>query len=63
MLHADLAGLTQALQQMVVVSVLNPDDAAKALNEPLTKIQNTTTKINKTLSRNSYQNGGATVIG
>ena len=62
-LHADLAGLTQALQQMVVVSVLNPDDAAKALNEPLTKIQNTTTKINKTLSRNSYQNGGATVIG
>lgn len=62
-LHADLAGLTQAIQQMVVVSVLNPDDAAKALNEPLTKIQNTTTKINKTLSRNSYQNGGATVIG
>ncbi|KRM26509.1 tape measure protein [Schleiferilactobacillus harbinensis] len=62
-LHADLAGLTQALQQMVVVSVLNPEDAAKALNEPLTKIQNTTTKINKTLSRNSYQNGGATVIG
>jgi tape measure domain-containing protein len=62
-LHADLAGLTQALQQMVVVSVLNPDDAAKALNEPLTKIQNTTTKINKTLSRNSYHNGGATVIG
>lgn len=62
-LHNDLAGLTQALQQMVVVSVMNPDDAAKALNEPLTKIQNTTTKINKTLSRNSYQNGGATVIG
>ena len=62
-LHTDLAGLTQAIQQMVVVSVMNPDDAAKALNEPLTKIQNTTTKINKTLSRNSYQNGGATVIG
>ncbi|WP_226911059.1 tape measure protein [Schleiferilactobacillus harbinensis] len=62
-LHADLAGLTQAIQQMVVVSVLNPDDAAKALNEPLTKIQSTTAKINKTLSRNSYQNGGATVIG
>ncbi|GEK06657.1 tape measure protein [Schleiferilactobacillus harbinensis] len=62
-LHDDLAGLTQAIQQMVVVSVLNPDDAAKALNEPLTKIQNTTIKINKTLSRNSYQNGGATVIG
>ncbi|WP_063515644.1 tape measure protein [Schleiferilactobacillus harbinensis] len=62
-LHDDLAGLTQAIQQMVVVSVLNPDDAAKALNEPLTKIQNTTTKINKALSRNSYQNGGATVIG
>ena len=62
-LHNDLANLTQAIQQMVVVSVLNPDDAAKALNEPLTKIQNTTTKISKTLSRNSYQNGGATVIG
>ncbi|MFT8861263.1 tape measure protein [Schleiferilactobacillus harbinensis] len=62
-LHNDLANLTQAIQQMVVVSVLNPDDAAKALNEPLTKIQNTTTKISKTLSRNSYQNGGVTVIG
>ena len=62
-LHNDLANLTQAIQQMVVVSILNPDDAAKALNEPLTKIQNTTTKTNKTLSRSSYQNGGATVIG
>lgn len=62
-LHSDLANLTQAIQQMVVVSVLNPDDAAKALNEPLTKIQSATTKINKTLSRSSYGNGGATVIG
>lgn len=62
-LHSDLANLTQAIQQMVVVSVLNPDDAAKALNEPLTKIQSATIKINKTLSRSSYGNGGATVIG
>ncbi|MCI1912929.1 MAG: tape measure protein [Schleiferilactobacillus harbinensis] len=61
-LHNDLASLTQAIQQMVVVSVLNPDDAAKALNEPLTKIQNTTKQINKTLSKTSYQSGGAMVI-
>jgi phage-related protein/SLT domain-containing protein len=61
-LHDDLANLTKSIQQMVVVSVLNPNDAAKALNEPLTKIQNTTKQINKTLSKTSYQSGGATVI-
>lgn len=61
-LHDDLANLTKSIQQMVVVSVLNPDDAAKALNEPLTKIQSATKQINKTLSKTSYQSGGAMVI-
>jgi SLT domain-containing protein len=61
-LHDDLANLTKSIQQMVVISVMDPADAAKALNEPLTRIQNTTTKINKTLSKTSYQSGGATVI-
>jgi tape measure domain-containing protein len=61
-LHADLANLTKSIQQMVVISVMDPADAAKALNEPLTRIQSTTKQINKTLSKTSYQSGGATII-